>query len=56
MLQVGPAHPLSQMQFGSLSQWPWKLHFAEQSLDTLQKKTLQTNKKNYCQQNKIGRG
>ena len=56
MLQVGPAHPLSQMQFWSLSQWPWKLHFAEQSLDILQKKKLQTNTKNYCQQKKIGRG
>ena len=55
MLQVGPAHPLSQMQFWSLSQCPWKLHFVEQSLDTLQKK-VQTNTKNYCQQKKIGRG
>lgn len=52
MLQVEPDHPLSQVQFSSLSQWPWKLHFAEQSLDTLQKKKLQTNIKNYCQQKK----
>ena len=55
MLQVGPAIPLSQMQFWSLSQWPWKLHFAEQSLDTLQKKGANKHKK-LLPTKKIGRG
>ena len=52
ILQLEPVHPASQTQSSFESQWPWKLHFPEQSLVMLKRENkmrkLMTSQ-TYCQ-------